>query len=126
MLITRLFLFYFIFFSHVCASQTTPSDDDDSKDNKNEAKGIELKVNLNEMDCKTSQVTISNVDGGSWDKVVKSVGEACQDLQWTSKYSLCTTTDANEIQTFVETLQDFNQFLQENGGKGVTLFAKVL
>ena len=88
--------------------------------------GIALKVNLNDMDCKTTEVTINHVNGKSWDKVVQAVGEACQDLQWTSKYSLCTMTHANGIQTFVETSQDFNQFLQGNDGKGVILFAKVL
>ena len=116
--------FIFLYFFHVCASQTTLSDDD-SKDNKNEVKGIELKVNLNDMDCKTKEVTINNVDDRSWDKVLKTVGEACQDLQWTSKYSLCTTAHTNGIEKFVDTSQDFSQFLQENGGKGVTLFAKV-
>ena len=113
------------FFGCLCISQTTLSDDD-TKDNKNEAKGIALKVNLKDMDCTTNEVTINNIDGRSWNKVVKAVGEACQDLQWTSKYFLCTTTRANESQTFVDTSQDFNQFLQGNDGKGVILFAKVL
>ena len=78
------------------------------------------------MDCKTNQVTINNVDHGSWEKILKSVGEACEDSQWTSKYSLCTTNNTNEIRTFVETSQDLTQFLRKNGGKAAVLSAKVL
>ena len=58
-----------------------------------------------------------------WKNVLNRIENACSDLQWQSKYVICSTSDKKG--TFIETLEDLKQLVAKCSDDPVQLFVQV-
>ena len=85
-----------------------------------------LNVDLSGVDCKVDDVTVEigkEVDDNVWKNVLNRIGNACGDVQWQSKYGICSTSDKDG--TFIDTLDDLRQLVAKCSDNPVPLFVQV-
>ena len=85
-----------------------------------------LKIDLSSVDCKVDNISVEigkQVDENTFSNVLNRIGNACSDLQWQTKYGMCSTNDSKG--TFIDTLDALKQLVAECSDNPVPLFVQV-